>query len=113
MGWQGERHPMGATEKQKQSLYFPEDTLLEIMREATRLDRSLSWTVQQAWRLARGDVRKFPTANRGGEADPKPSRATGDQRSDPPPPADDLDRVRVSADVREFLKGKFDRDLST
>ena len=48
---------MAATEKQKQSLYFPEDTLREIMTQANRLDRSLSWTVQQAWRLAREGLR--------------------------------------------------------
>ena len=33
---------MAGTEKQKQSLYFPEETLREIMKEAIRLDRSLS-----------------------------------------------------------------------
>jgi len=43
-------------EKRKQSLYFPEEMLREIQQEAIRLDRSLSWLVQQAWRLARERV---------------------------------------------------------
>lgn len=47
----------------KQSLYFPEEMLLEMQREARRQDRSLSWIVQQAWKLARGDLKKIPSAN--------------------------------------------------
>ena len=62
---------MASSEKQKQSLYFPEDMLREIMSEATRLDRSLSWTVQQAWRLARGEVRRFRPA------EPRPAEPEG------------------------------------
>lgn len=48
-------------DKRKQSLYFPEDMLEEIQKEAKRQDRSLSWIVQQAWRLSRGDIQKFPS----------------------------------------------------
>lgn len=47
----------------KQSLYFPEDMLEEIQKEASRQDRSLSWIVQQAWRVARADIRKMPSVN--------------------------------------------------
>lgn len=47
----------------KQSLYFPEEMLLEMQREARRQDRSLSWIVQQAWKVARSDLRKIPSAN--------------------------------------------------
>jgi uncharacterized small protein (TIGR04563 family) len=83
---------MAGTEKQKQSLYFSEDTLLEIMREANRLDRSLSWTVQQAWRVAREEIRKFP-----GVGYRQPEERGG----------------RASAQVREFIRGKFDRDETT
>jgi len=54
---------MAATDHRKQSLYFPEDMLEEIQREATRQDRSLSWIVQQAWKVARGDLRKMPSPN--------------------------------------------------
>ena len=49
-----------SSEKRKQSLYFPDEMLTEIEREANRQDRSLSWIVQQAWRLARGEIAKFP-----------------------------------------------------
>ena len=62
---------MVGTDKRKQSLYFPEDMLKEIQNEAARQDRSLSWVVQQAWRLARGEIKRFPSVNDvlGGEAD--------------------------------------------
>lgn len=54
---------MSSTDHRKQSLYFPEDMLEEIQREATRQDRSLSWIVQQAWKVARTDIRKMPSVN--------------------------------------------------
>jgi uncharacterized small protein (TIGR04563 family) len=50
-------------DKRKQSLYFPEEMLKEIQEEANRQDRSLSWVVQQAWRLARNEIAKFPSIN--------------------------------------------------
>ncbi len=51
------------TDKRKQSLYFPEEMLREIQLEANRQDRSLSWIVQQAWRIARGEIMRFPSVN--------------------------------------------------
>ena len=48
------------SEKRKQSLYFPESMLVEIQQEASRLQRSLSWVVQRAWKVAREDVKKMP-----------------------------------------------------
>jgi uncharacterized small protein (TIGR04563 family) len=51
------------SDKRKQSLYFPESMLQEIKEEAARLDRSLSWIVQRAWKLARAEVRKIPSVN--------------------------------------------------
>ena len=54
---------MASADKRKQSLYFPEEMLKEIQDEANRQDRSLSWIVQQAWRIARGDIKKFPSVN--------------------------------------------------
>jgi uncharacterized small protein (TIGR04563 family) len=54
---------MSSTDNRKQSLYFPEDMLEEIQREATRQDRSMSWVVQQAWRIARSEIRKLPSVN--------------------------------------------------
>jgi uncharacterized small protein (TIGR04563 family) len=44
----------------KQSLYFPTEMLEEIRGEASRLDRSLSWVVQRAWRRAREEIKKTP-----------------------------------------------------
>ena len=54
---------MAGSDKRKQSLYFPEDMLREIQEEATRQDRSLSWIVQKAWKIARKDIMKFPSVN--------------------------------------------------
>ena len=62
---------MAQSDKRKQSLYFPEDMLLEIKAEAQRQDRSLSWIVQKAWKLARTEISKYPSVNdiAGGEDD--------------------------------------------
>ena len=56
---------MAGSDKRKQSLYFPEEMLREIQEEATRQDRSLSWIVQKAWKLARKDIMKYPSVNEG------------------------------------------------
>lgn len=48
-------------DKRKQSLYFPEDMLEEIKMEAARQDRSLSWVVQAAWKIALSKIRAFPS----------------------------------------------------
>ena len=66
---------MSSTDHRKQSLYFPEDMLEEIQREATRQDRSLSWIVQQAWKVARGDIRKMPSVNDVLSPPPRPAPA--------------------------------------
>jgi uncharacterized small protein (TIGR04563 family) len=54
---------MAGTDKRKQSLYFPEEMLREIQEEANRQDRSLSWVVQQAWKIARDRIKAFPAVN--------------------------------------------------
>lgn len=51
------------SDKRKQSLYFPADVVEEMEKEAKRLDRSLSWVVQRAWKLAKEEVRNLPTVN--------------------------------------------------
>ena len=63
---------MTPADKRKQSLYFPEDMLKEIQHEAARLDRSLSWIVQQAWKRARAPIRGFPSSNDEPESLPDP-----------------------------------------
>lgn len=54
---------MASSDKRKQSLYFPEEMLKEIQHEAARQDRSLSWIVQKAWKIARKEITKFPSVN--------------------------------------------------
>ncbi len=54
---------MSTTDSRKQSLYFPAEMLEEIQKEANRQDRSLSWIVQQAWRIARVQMKKMPSVN--------------------------------------------------
>lgn len=51
------------SDKRKQSLYFPESMLEEIKEEAARLDRSLSWIVQRAWKIARVEVKRLPSVD--------------------------------------------------
>jgi uncharacterized small protein (TIGR04563 family) len=50
------------TDKRKQSLYFPEEMLAEITAEAHRLDRSLSWVIQRAWKVAHERIKKLPSS---------------------------------------------------
>jgi uncharacterized small protein (TIGR04563 family) len=54
---------MTKSDKRKQSLYFPEEMLAEITAEANRQDRSLSWIVQKAWKIARMEIMKYPSVN--------------------------------------------------
>ena len=54
---------MAATDKRKQSLYFPETMLEDIKHEAARLDRSLSWIVQRCVKIGLSEVRKLPSVN--------------------------------------------------
>ena len=54
---------MSGANKRKQSLYFPDEMLLEMGAEAARQDRSLSWIVKEAWKLARKEIMKIPSAN--------------------------------------------------
>jgi uncharacterized small protein (TIGR04563 family) len=48
------------SDTRKQSLYFPVEVLQQVQEEAVRLDRSLSWVVQRAWRLAREQIATLP-----------------------------------------------------
>ena len=52
-----------ASDKRKQSLYFPAEYLEEIKKESLRQDRSMSWVVQKAWEIARETIQQFPSAN--------------------------------------------------
>ena len=46
--------------KKKVTLYFNAGVLGETQHEAIRQDRSISWIIQAAWRLARDEVRRLP-----------------------------------------------------
>ena len=58
-----ESNKSAGSDKRKQSLYFPEAMLQEIKDEAARLDRSLSWVVQRAWKMVRLEIKKIPSVN--------------------------------------------------
>ena len=49
-----------ASPKKKVTLYFSSAVLGETHQEAIRQDRSISWIMQAAWRLAREEVRRLP-----------------------------------------------------
>jgi uncharacterized small protein (TIGR04563 family) len=48
------------TPKKKVTLYFNSGLLEETQREAIRQDRSISWIIQAAWRVAREEVKRLP-----------------------------------------------------
>lgn len=52
---------MTTTDKRKRSLYFPDNILREMQSEAKRQERSLSWIVQYAWRIARSEMMRLPS----------------------------------------------------
>ena len=47
-------------QSRRQALYFPSEMLGELQGESKRLDRSLSWLIQQAWKLARKEMAQMP-----------------------------------------------------
>ncbi len=57
---------MTTTDKRKRSLYFPDTILKEMQIEAKRQERSLSWIVQYAWRIARNELMRLPSVGESG-----------------------------------------------
>jgi uncharacterized small protein (TIGR04563 family) len=51
-----------ASQKKKVTLYFNAAMLSETQKEALRQDRSVSWIIQAAWRIARDEIRRMPGA---------------------------------------------------
>ena len=49
-----------ASQKKKVTLYFNSAMLAETQKEAVRQDRSISWIIQAAWKLARDEVKRMP-----------------------------------------------------
>jgi uncharacterized small protein (TIGR04563 family) len=56
--------------KKKVTLYFSANTLDETQKEAIRQDRSISWIIQAAWRIAREEIRRLPDYGQRGADDP-------------------------------------------
>lgn len=50
------------SQKRKVTLYFNAAMLAETQKEALRQDRSISWIIQAAWRIARDEVKRMPPA---------------------------------------------------
>jgi uncharacterized small protein (TIGR04563 family) len=61
----------------KRSFYFPDWMTREVEAEAMRLDRSVSWILQRAWKLARADMHRAeprtPAPVRDGSLTPTPT----------------------------------------
>jgi len=52
---------VGTAETRRQNLYFPSEMLAELQMESQRQERSISWLMQQAWKISRGELRKIPS----------------------------------------------------
>ena len=63
-----------ASPKKKVTLYFTSAVLGETHQEAIRQDRSISWIMQAAWRLAREEVRRLPDYRQNGAEAPDSSK---------------------------------------
>jgi uncharacterized small protein (TIGR04563 family) len=50
------------SQKRKVTLYFNSGMLAETQKEAIRQDRSVSWIIQAAWRIAREEVKRMPSS---------------------------------------------------
>lgn len=61
----------------KMSLFVTDSLRAEMEAEARRQDRSLSWLIRRAWRLARDDIRRGPTHEDVIAEATRPSRAKG------------------------------------
>jgi uncharacterized small protein (TIGR04563 family) len=53
---------MADANESKQALYLGPDVLRELREESARLDRSMSWLVREAWRIARDTIRQAQPA---------------------------------------------------
>lgn len=88
---------MTTTDKRKRSLYFPDNILREMQSEAKRQERSLSWIVQYAWRIARSELMRLPSVGSSGFRDDDDAEANGD----------DLDRTHDHDSGSQDYSGGF------
>jgi uncharacterized small protein (TIGR04563 family) len=68
----------GPSPKKKVTLYFSSGMLEETQREGIRQDRSISWIIQAAWRIARDEVRRLPGVAAGAVAQGEQARVGSD-----------------------------------
>ena len=71
--------------KKKVTLYFSSGMLDETQREAIRQDRSISWIIQAAWRIARDEVQRLPgygEGQRGAETPPESTAVVSKRQSE-------------------------------
>ena len=47
--------------KVKVTLYVPEELLKQAQAEASRQDRSVSWLIQHAWKVAYDTLQRYPS----------------------------------------------------
>ncbi len=59
-GAMGNNNPSDHDER-KISVYLDPETLTQIRTQAFRLDRSISWIAQTAWRIAREQLQSVPS----------------------------------------------------
>ncbi len=57
----------------KHSFYFPDWMSRELEAEAVRLDRSTSWILQRAWKLAHAQLARNERSVSGRSADAQPA----------------------------------------
>lgn len=66
----------GAAKRGKRTLYFRPTVVEELAKESVRHDRSVSWLLQRAWRLARDEIKSAP-ARKGAAAEGDLARVDG------------------------------------
>jgi uncharacterized small protein (TIGR04563 family) len=64
------------SQKRKVTLYFNSAMLAETQKEAIRQDRSVSWIIQAAWRIAREEIHRMPASGMPQTADESVLAAT-------------------------------------
>lgn len=70
------------SQKRKVTLYFNAAMLAETQKEALRQDRSISWIIQAAWKIAREEVKRMPPAlNASGVSNTNAAPALPDPRA--------------------------------
>jgi uncharacterized small protein (TIGR04563 family) len=73
-----------SSQKKKVTLYFNAGMLAETQKEALRQDRSVSWIIQAAWRIARDEVRQTPGVLQGSPT-PVSNENELEESATPPP----------------------------